>query len=573
MNTYNEYEVKVERDVAVPMRDGVILRADIYSPVGDGAFPVLLMRLPYDKAVSESVGYMHPEWYARQGYIIVTQDVRGRYASEGSFEPFRHERQDGVDTIAFARSLPQCNGKVGMYGFSYVGATQLHPAIDCPEGLTAIAPGFTNDGYYEDWMVKNGALHLAFVQTWATSLAPDKAIREGNSAVAAELLQQMTLVREQYGYLPLDEHPSIRREYAPYYYEWLEHPVFDDYWQQWDLRDRYDQMKVPALHIGGWYDIFIEGTIRNYVGLAARHPNQKLVIGPWMHYPWSSLARDADYGAEARNVVDEWQLRWFDFWLKDEDNGIMEQAPIHIFVMGDNAWRAEQEWPLARTQYTRYYVHSRGDANSLGGSGTLDTAQPDKEPSDIYAYNPLDPVPSLGGNSCCVPALAPMGACDQRPVEIRNDVLVYTSPLLEEEVEVTGPIRAVLYASSSADDTDFTVKLVDVRPDGKAINIVQGIQRASYRESNEQPMPIEPGVVYKYDFQVGSTSFVFGKNHRIRIEISSSNFPMYERSLNRFRTDRKGGYADVKVATQKLYHDVERPTHVVLPVIPRQKSN
>ncbi|WP_159887989.1 CocE/NonD family hydrolase [Paenibacillus puerhi] len=569
MNSHSYYEVKVDRNVPIAMRDGVELRADIYTPVGKGTFPVLLMRLPYDKSVSESVGYMHPEWYARQGYLVVTQDVRGRYASDGEFKPFYHERQDGVDTIRFVRELPQSNGKVGMYGFSYVGATQLHPAMDCQDELTAIAPGFTNDGYYEDWMYKNGALHLAFVQSWATSLAPDIAIRQSDAEAAGDLLQKMNQIGDKYGHLPIHDHPGISKQYSPFYYEWLEHPTFDDYWKQWDLRSQYDRIQVPALHIGGWYDIFIEGTIRNYMGLAARHPNQKLLIGPWLHYPWSSLSRDADYGDEARNVVDEWQIRWFDYWLKGEDNGIMEEPAVHIFVMGDNVWRQEREWPLARTQYTNFYLHSDGSANSLSGSGTLDTIAPDNEPCDIYAYNPLDPVPSLGGNSCCVPSISPMGARDQRPVEIRNDVLVYTTPVLEEDVEVTGPVRAVLYASSSADDTDFTVKLVDVRPDGKAINITQGIQRASYRDSNEQPSPIEPDAIYKYDFHVGSTSNVFKKNHRIRIEISSSNFPLYERSLNTFRVDRKGGYTDFKVATQKIYHDAEHPTHIVLPLIPR----
>ncbi|MFC4306308.1 CocE/NonD family hydrolase [Cohnella boryungensis] len=571
MNSQRMYEVNVERNVEIRLRDGICLRADVYSPISERKFPVLLMRLPYDKSVSEAIGYMHPEWYARQGYIVVTQDVRGRYASDGEFRPFFNERQDGVDSIRWAKRLPQSSGKVGMYGFSYVGATQLHPAADCSEELTAIAPAFTNDGYYEDWTYRNGALHLAFVQSWATSLAPDIAIRQGDAEAAGDLLRKMNRIGERYDHLPLHAHPGISKPFSPFYYEWLEHPTFDDYWKQWDLRIEYDNIKLPAMHIGGWYDIFIEGTIRNYRGMSSRHPNQKLVIGPWVHYPWTALSRDADYGEDARNVVDHLQVRWFDYWLKGRDNGIMDEPSVHIFVMGDNAWRQEREWPLARTQYTKFYLHSEGNANSLSGSGTLDTNAPDSESCDIYAYNPLDPVPSLGGNSCCVPSIAPMGARDQRPVEIRNDVLVYTSQELTEDVEVTGPIRAVLYASSSADDTDFTVKLVDVHPGGKAINIVQGIQRASYRDSNEQPSPIEPGRIYKYEFHVGSTSQVFKKNHRIRIEISSSNFPLYERSLNSFRTDREGDYTDVKAATQKIYHDAEHPTHLVLPVIPRNR--
>lgn len=570
MNAAKPYEVTVEYNIEMKMRDGASLRADVYVPAGEGTFPALLMRKPYDKSVAESIGYMHPEWYARQGYIVVVQDVRGRYASDGQFKPFYHECQDGIDTIRWVTQLKKCNGKIGMYGFSYVGATQLHPVAECPESVTAIAPAFTNDGYYEDWTYKNGALHLAFIQSWATSLAPDTAIRQGNMPAAAELLYHQRAISDRYDHLPVDDHPVISKEFAPYYYEWLQHPTFDDYWKQWDLRDKYEAMNVPALHIGGWYDIFIEGTIRNYIGMSSVHKDQKLLIGPWQHYPWTSFHGGMDFGNDANNIVDAWQVRWFDYWLKEQQNGIMDEPPVQIFVMGDNVWRQEHEWPLARTQYTKYYLHSHGNANSLSGSGNLSTEEPGNEPCDIYNYNPLDPVPSIGGNSCCVPSIAPMGPRDQRPVEVRNDVLVYTTEVLTEDVEVTGPIQAVLYASSSVDDTDFTVKLVDVYPNGKAMNIVQGIQRASFRDSNEHPTPIEPGKIYKYVFHVGSTSNVFKKGHRIRIEVSSSNFPLYERSLNRFMENHRfGNYSDIRVATQKIYHDEDHPSHVVLPLIPR----
>ncbi|MCF8566691.1 CocE/NonD family hydrolase [Alicyclobacillus tolerans] len=571
------YDVRVQRDAAIPMRDGVALFADIYSPVGEGQFPALLMRSPYDKSHSEFITYMHPEWYARQGFIVVTQDVRGKYASEGEFRPYHFERQDGADTIRFVKSLPKCNGKIGMYGFSYVGATQLHASVEAPEELTAIAPAFTNDGYYEDWSYKNGALLLAFLQSWSVFLAPDQAARKGHPDEIGAVLDNLNHICEGYGHLPLNDHPKISREFAPYYYEWLEHPTFDDYWKQWHLGDM-SSFSTPALHIGGWYDVFLQGTLRNYRRMTTDCQNeqvrasQKLVIGPWYHMPWSQLVGEADFGQDGGNVVNDVQLRWFQHWLQGVDNGVMDEPPVSIFVMGENKWRQEHQWPLARTQYTKFYIHSAGGANSLTGDGWLDTGAPQSEPADLYVYNPFDPVPSLGGHSCCIAGLTPMGPKDQRPVEIRNDVLVYFTAPLQEDVELTGPVDAVIYASSTADDTDFTVKLVDVHPDGKSINLLEGIQRASYRESNDQPSPIVPGEIYEYRFCVGSTSNLFKAGHRIGVEISSSNFPAFDRNLNRFHVNKDAGYTDIQNATQKIYHDAAHPTHLVLPVIPRQNA-
>jgi hypothetical protein len=562
------YEVSLQTDVPIKMRDGVTLYADIYYPQTDERLPVLLMRSPYDKAHSEFMSYMHPAWYARHGFIVVTQDSRGKYKSEGTFDPFKYERQDGLDTIAFVRSLPQSNGKVGMYGFSYVGATQLQPSVERPEGLAAIAPAFTNDGYYEDWMFKNGALHQAFVQSWTSFLALDQPWRRGKPELSRQMMKNNLNIDTEYDHLPLTEHPLIDPAITPFYYEWLQHPTFDDYWRQWHLGDRYDDITVPALHIGGWYDIFIEGTLRNFVGLRARNPHQKLLVGPWYHMPWMKQIGDLDFGEQAHNLVDEMQVRWFEYWLKGIDNGIMDEPPVSIFVMGINKWRHEYEWPLARTVYKPFYLHSGGRANSLGGDGRLNEQKPGDELPDIYVYNPFDPVPSAGGHSCCDARLTPMGPKDQRHVEMRNDVLVYTSDVLEQDLEVTGPVQAVLYASSSAEDTDFTVKLVDVWPEGPAINVLEGIQRASYRDSNTHPKPIEPGKVYTYQFQVGSTSYVFKAGHRIRVEVSSSNFPTFDRHLNLFHPMKNWNYSDAKPAMQTVLHDAEHPSHLILPVIP-----
>jgi putative CocE/NonD family hydrolase len=564
------FEVDTELNVPIVMRDGVTLYADIYYPRADELFPALLMRAPYDKTHSEFMSYMHPEWYARQGYIVVTQDTRGKFQSEGNFEPFHHELQDGLDTIEFVKNLPKSNSKVGMYGFSYVGATQLHPSADNPEGLVAVAPAFTNDGYYEDWSYKNGALKLAFLQSWSALLALDQAVRRGKPEAARQLVKiNNSHITEEYDHLPLIDHPMIDSQISPFYYEWLAHPTFDEYWKNWHLGDKYNELKVPSLHIGGWYDTFIEGTIRNYMGISKSSKTQKLVIGPWYHMPWANMVGDIYFGEEANNKIDDIQIRWYDYWLKGIENGIMEEPPISIFVMGENKWRQEKEWPLVRTEYTPYYLHSQGRSNSLSGDGSLSTTKPSHEIPDIYVYNPMDPVPSIGGHSCCNAALTPMGPKDQRPIEIRNDVLVYTSEVLTEDLEITGPVEAVIFASSTAEDTDFTAKLVDVYPDGMAINILEGIQRASFRDSNEHPAPIVPGKIYEYRFDVGNTSNLFKKGHKIRIEISSSNFPAFDLNLNTFKIAKDGTYADAKLATQKIYHDEDHPSRLILPVIPR----
>ncbi|HIM46546.1 MAG TPA: CocE/NonD family hydrolase [Alphaproteobacteria bacterium] len=568
------YEVEVKTGVAMKMRDGVELQADIYTPKEDGEYPVLLLRLPYDKTVAEVQALMHPEWYARHGYIVVSQDTRGRGASGGEFRPFHDECNDGVDTIKACVKLKKSNGKVGTYGFSYPGQTQLLSAVKRPKGFTTMIPALTSDGVYDDWTFKNGVLHQAFVQGWAAYLSIGEVFRKGKPAEVRPAIQRLTGICDSYDHLPLTNHPDLPKKYNSFYYEWLKHPTYDAYWKKWQTADKYGEIDVPALHIGGWYDIFVEGNIRNYLGLKEgakteeARAGQKLVIGPWYHMPWTQAMGEMDFGPEARNRTDELALRWFDHWMRGVDNGIMDEPPISVFVMGANKWRQADEWPLKNTNFTKFYMHSGGHANSLNGDGMLTRQEPGEEPHDIYVADPGYPVPSLGGRSCCLAAFAPMGPMDQRPVETRNDVLVFTSAPLAQDVAVIGPVDATLYAASSADDTDFTVKLVDVYPDGRAINIVDAIQRASHRESSEKPSAIKPGKVYEYSFRVGSTAIRFAKGHRIRVEIASSNFPTFERHLNKFRKKMDGGYYDGFVATQRFFHDSQRPSHITLPLVP-----
>lgn len=566
-------EVEVERNVPSRMRDGVILYADVYRPKGDGPWPVLLMRHPYDKTQAENLSYAQPTWYARYGYMVVVQDCRGRWASEGEWYPFKNEEPDSYDTIAWAAQLPGSNGQVGMYGFSYAGATQLWSAVQQPPALSVIMPGHTGADYYDGWTYRGGALHLAFTQSWSVFLALDTAHRWENYQLEGTIAGALGNAWANY-YIPPQYYPFISEEgLAPYYYDWLQHDTYDDYWKRWSIYPRYEQITVPALHISGWYDIFLEGALENFNGLREQagsehaRQNQKLVIGPWYHMPWHQQVGSIDYGDDARNCVDAVQLLWLDKHLRGESNQLDEEPNVALFVMGENKWRFENEWPPRQAKLTNFYLHSQGRANSLNGNGRLSQDTPDDEVPDIFTYDPGNPVLSIGGHSCCIDTLTPMGAFDQRPQEYRNEVLVYTSEVLTEAVEVIGTVEVTLYAASTAVDTDFTAKLVDVHPDGRAINIGEGIIRARYRESLEQPTLIEPGQVYEYKILVGSTANVFKAGHQIRLEISSSNFPTFDRNTNSGKPLVEAGPADWFVATQTVFHDNRYPSHVVLPIV------
>lgn len=568
-------DVVVDRDVPSRMRDGTVLYCDVYRPRGDGSWPVLLMRHPYDKTQAENLSYAHPTWYARYGYMVVVQDCRGRWMSEGEWYPFKHEEQDGYDTLVWAASLPGGNGSVGMYGFSYAGATQLWSAIHRPAGLVTIMPALTGSDYYDGWTYRGGALHLAFIQSWSAFLALDTAHRRKDYELEGSIAGAFGNAWANY-WIPPQYYPFIQHEgLAPYYYDWLKHDRYDEYWKQWSIRTRYEKIAVPALHIAGWYDIFLEGAIENFKGLQAgadgerARKNQKLVIGPWFHMPWHQKVGGRDFGVDARNCVDALQVLWLDRHLRGERNQLDEEPPVALFIMGENKWRFEHEWPLQRAQPTQFFLHSQGRANSLNGNGRLDRTTPGTELPDIFTYDPRNPVLSVGGHSCCVDIVAPMGVFDQRSQEYRNDVLIYSTEALPEDVEVTGAVEVVLYAASTVTDTDFTAKLVDVCACGDAFNVAEGIIRARFRESLEHPTPIEPGRVYEYRILIGSTANVFKAGHQIRVEISSSNFPTFARNTNSGKRLAESGPADWLVATQTVFHDDRYPSHIVLPIIPR----
>lgn len=568
--------VTIEKHVPARMRGGVDLYSDIYRPESQVPLPVILMRLPYDKTSAETIAHIHPLWYARQGYLVVVQDTRGRGMSGGEFYPFRFEAQDGYETVEWAAGLPGANGRVGMYGFSYAGATQMLAAVMQPPHLTCIAPGFTSADYYDHWTYQGGALSLAFSMSWAVNLSTDVARSRGNSAREMELQETFLSIGNWHRYLPLCDFPPFKADdLGRYFYDWLRHPSWDEYWQQWSIRTRHDRIQIPALHSGGWYDVFLEGMLANFNGIRnngggeTAQSGQRLLIGPWLHMPWLPMVGEVDFGAEATSVVDDVILHFFDYHLKGLDNGLDRELPVQVFVMGENRWRYESDFPPRRVRLGDWYLHSDGRANSVAGDGTLDRVIPGDEPSDTYFHDPRFPIQSVGGHSCCFPFLSPMGPADQRQVEYRNDVLVFTSATLGQELEVTGSVTATLFASSSAVDTDFTVKLVDVFPDGRAINLCDGIIRARYRNGFERAELIEPDKVYEFKIDVGSTCNVFKAGHRIRVEIASSNFPMYDRNPGHGGDNATATYADLRVATQYLFHDSRYPSHISLPIVER----
>ena len=560
------YQVAIQQGVRVKMRDDVLLVADVYRPVSEEKFPVLLKRTPYNRAGEAQ----EADTLASHGYIVVVQDTRGRFDSGGEFYPFRNESADGYDTVEWAAKLDQSNGRVGMFGGSYVGATQMLAAMAVPPHLVSIFPYVTASEYYDGWTYQNGALMQWFSSSWTSGLAIDTMRRQAEATQAPKDWVN-TLPLRDYAVLNSPQPVSL----APYFRDWLSHERDDAYWQQWRVSDNYSRMTVMGLHAGGWHDLFLKGSIKNYTGLhqqastAEARAGQRLIVGPWAHAPTSATGKIGDvvFGKDAviDNVATE--VKWFDYSLKGIKNEYASGAPVRLFIMGDNVWRDEQEFPLVRTRYTKYYLHSTKGANSVSGDGVLSVAPPATEIKDEFDYDPQNPVRTIGGRLCCGQAVPP-GPADQRPNESRSDVLVFSTPPLTEDTEVTGFVTAELYASTSAVDTDFTALLVDVDPSGYARFLTDGIVRARYRESTKQASLVTPNKVYKYTIDLWATGNVFKTGHRIRLYISSSNFPRFNRNLNTGE-DIIGSSRSLR-AHQTIYHDRDHPSALLLPLIPRR---
>src|ERR1700676_3162710 len=560
------YGITIEHGVVAAMRDGVKLSADIYRPNVPGKFPVLLVRTPYDKTHEMEFASKA----AARGYVVVAQDVRGRFQSAGDWYPFKYESQDGYDTVEWAASLPYANGKVGMFGGSYVGATQYLAAIAKPPHLAGICPNVTASNYHDGWTYQGGAFEQWFNESWITGLALNtmrRRVEAGQNAVA------WTKTLPLMNYTVLEAPPAAGL--APYFTDWLAHPNYDEYWKQWSIEEHYAQIQVPVFSFGAWYDIFLGGTLRNYArlkkeaGTEEAKRGQRLMVYVGGHAGGSDSRKvgAVDFGEKLPINFNEVMLSWYDALLKGQTSAAPTEKPVKIFVMGRNEWREEDDWPLPRAKNTKYYLHSAGAAKTASGDGTLSMAGPGAEKSDQFTYDPNDAAPTLGGPLCCGPfPPAGLGPQDQSKVESRSDVLVFTTLALTKDLEVTGPVSLDLYVSSSAVDTDFTGKLVDVWPNGLAQNLTEGILRLRYRSSQEKPELAKAGETYHITVDLWATSNVFLAGPKRRLKVSSSNFPRFDRNLN--TGEEQAGATRMSKANNVIYHDKAHPSALILPLVP-----
>ena len=543
-------KIAAARDVAVPMRDGVRLRANVFRPEAPGRYPTILVRTPYGKGSAISPNYAP---FVARGYAVVVQDVRGRYRSEGVFRPLEQEPADGGDTLDWIARQPWSDGKIGMLGGSYLGIVQWKVAALNNPHLKAIFPSVSGcDDYLDRFYSPGGAMKLGQRLLW---MSENMRAPHFHPDFARFVL-----------HLPLRTADlAATGQTSSMFQEAVAHPAYDSFWKSISVREQLDKIRVPVFSVGGWFDNFVESDLLAFERLRGNSGVHRILIGPWPHNMAAKLD-GVDFGPQADVPMREIQLQWFDQFLKGKDTPLLSQPPVRIFVMGVNRWREERNWP-PRAHLERFYLESRGRANTLGGDGRLGLrAPPDPAgAADRFVFDPQDPVPTAGGAVCCNPRVFPWGPQDQRAVEQRRDVLVYTTAPLAGDVEVVGPVRVILYAATSVRDTDFTAKLVDVLPGGRAQNLTDGILRLRYRKSLEKPELARPGEIYKLRIDAGVTGNVFQKGHRIRIEISSSNFPRFDRNPNTGAP--VADATELRKATQTVYHDARRPSCLLLPVL------
>ena len=538
---------QVARDVMAPMRDGVGLATDIYLPLGDGPFPVVLARNPYGKSGDDPGA---PDPYTPRGYAFVMQDCRGTGLSEGEWEPFVHDRADGLDTHAWVLAQPWCDGSICTTGGSYLGWTQWSVAADTGPAHRAMFTTVPLTDWHRDAAYIGGAFGLGLMMAWGAMMARP-------SASQPDVADWETWNwADAYRHLPLSTWDTQTSDEIPYLREWVRRPTYDEYWAQGATAHRVPSIDVPAITVAGWYDVFANHAFRTVSGLRELgRSDHHLIVGPWAH-DTGAPAGERDFGPDGGfDALDGIELAWFDHHVRGE--APPELPPYRIFVMGRNEWRDEEAWPLPDTRFTPCYLRE---------GGALSVHAPGAEAPDHYVYDPDNPVPTRGG---CILFDTPAGALDQSDLAERPDVLVYTGDILRGELEVTGPVAVILYAASDALDTDWTAKLVDIHPDGRAHNLCDGVLRARHREEDAPPSLIEPGRVYRYTIDLWVTSNVFLPGHRVGVHISSSNFPRVDRSPN---TGHEFGVdAELAVARQTVFHDADRPSHILLPITPRRE--
>jgi putative CocE/NonD family hydrolase len=540
--------VRLERGVRCTMPDGVELVSDHYYPPTVGPNPTLLMRQPYGRDIASTVVYAHPVWFAARGYNVVIQDVRGRGDSRGDFYPFRNDGADGAETIRWLRTRSESNGRVGMYGFSYQGLTQLLAAAEQPEGLVCIAPAMAACDLFHGWFYRQGALRLASTLGWGLQMLKADARRRNLRAASDGLERAWTDLRSQPFFTPYGMHPQLQHEGLPaYVHDWITHNQPGPYWSALDVSQSLDRIQIPALHISGWYDTYLGGTVDGFRALS-KHDHQYLVAGPWVHIPWGELIGEQNFGPEALLDTDTLLLRWFNHWLKDSGEFAREPRIRH-FALGANRWFAADSFS---SQSLALYLHSQGRADSRKGDGALSTDTPTtEEPRDVFVYDPE------------VPVSGPTGPTNQAQLEMGNNLLVYTGPVLAQPLHIFGSPRLTLYATTSAAYADFSVKLVRLRPTGYAEFICIGIARSSYlfREQGYQA-----DVVHCWEIELEPASCVFAAGDAVRIEVAGCAFPLYDRNPS---TAVEPWLADVwtwQRSTHMVLHDALHPSRIDLPL-------
>ncbi len=561
-------DIRIERHKAIPMSDGVKLYADIYLPAAPGRYPTLVTRTPYG-VQRDGVHEMMVK-FAQHGYAVVVVDVRGRYESEGEWEPFRDEARDGCETIEWSAAQSFSNGKVATQGGSYVGHNQWAAASQKPPHLVAAFPSLASTNVYGNWLTMGGAFRLSFNYGWGVVRMPNRIMLpqywHTENYMPEDLRYDNVLM-----HLPLQDMDQVYEGAAVQHYrDWLAHESYDAYWKAISDEERFDKIAVPVHTLGGWFDIFIQGTINGYMGMKNHGATKeardgvRMIIGPWGHGPTQSFG-GIDFTKDAMIDMFELQLWFYDYHLKGIKKGLYSEKPVRLFYMGVNKWRDESDWPIPGTEYREIYLTGTGPANSIRGGGVLTFSKPSGTGTDSYRYDPLVPVPTTGGNNCCgTPTMA--GPADQRPVERREDVLVYTGEYLQEPVTIAGPVKMVLHAATDGPDTDWMIKLVDVYPDGYTMPVSEGILRAKFREGLDRIKLLTPDQVYEYTIELTGTANVFLPGHRIRVDITSSNFPQFDRNPN--TGDPLGSSARVRVAHQTIHHGRDHLSRLIIPLVP-----
>jgi uncharacterized protein len=525
-------------------RDGIRLDADIYRPDADGEFPILLMRQPYGRAIASTVVYAHPTWYAAHGYIVVIQDVRGRGTSEGEFQLFVHEIADGEDTVNWAANLPHSNGKVGMYGFSYQGMTQLYAAASKPSALKAICPAMIGYDLYTDWAYQGGAFCLQTNLAWAIQLATETArLRKDKTAYQALLTASR--------HLPVTN-PEILQLLAPesFYHDWLAHSPTDTYWQELSPKNHLPAVDLPMFHIGGWFDTYLRGTLNLYQDMAARSSTpQHLLVGPWAHLPWGRKVGSVDFGSKATSPVDKMQIRWFEQFLKDVDTGLLTEQPICLFEMGSNIWRSFPNLPTYNQK--TYFLSTTGLASIREDSGTLTTQNLGFCTDDVVVHDPWRPVPALGGHAAIL-----AGVFERSQIDCRSDVLTYTSKPLTENLHLAGDVVVEVSCDADTPSYDLCAVLSAVHPDGKVYNLTQGYIHHPAGSSPETT---------KIFLQ--TTCVRIPQGHALRLSLSVACFPAYAMNSGYGVVKSSEHLMDARTITLTVSCGSEANSRVLLPVI------